>query len=173
MKREFEQNLLMQAKDFYERELMITNKYEQTVKTIVEKRLYEQKLFQSNLQEVRSCVDNRPSRVEDVEEMLVIRDRLAKKEKEYQLLERQVRNYQLQLQNKEDTYNKLFIPSVNSTHLNDSNTKKKELRMKRVGKSVSTVRDILAAVSVQTSNNLPSLANIDKKMLPPRSVKIL
>jgi hypothetical protein len=45
--------------------------------------------------------------------------------------------------------------------------------MKRVGKSVSTAKEILGAVNIQVSNNLPSLTNVDKKMLPPRSVKIL
>ena len=71
-------------------------------------------------------------------------------------------------------YNKLFIPSVNSTHLNDCNTvKRKELKMKRPGKHVSsTVREILHAVNVNSSN-LPLLNNIDKKYLPPKSNKIL
>ena len=90
------------------------------------------------------------------------------------MLEREMKNYQLELENKEDTYNKMFMPSVNSTHLNDSNSvKKKELRVKRAGKSVSTVREILGTANLQSGNNLPALTSIDKKMLPPRSVKIL
>ena len=71
-------------------------------------------------------------------------------------------------------YNKLFIPSVNSTHLNDCNSvKKKELKPKRPVKHVSsTVREILHAVNSNNSN-LPLLNNIDKKYLPPKSNKIL
>jgi hypothetical protein len=44
--------------------------------------------------------------------------------------------------------------------------------MKRTGKSISTVRDILNAINAPP-NNLPTLNNVDKKMLPPRSTKIL
>jgi len=32
----------------------------------------------------------------------------------------------MELENKEDTYNKLFIPSVNSAHLNDNNSVKRK-----------------------------------------------
>jgi TPP-dependent indolepyruvate ferredoxin oxidoreductase alpha subunit len=67
----------------------------------------------------------------------------------------------------------MFIPSVNSAHLNEVSTnKRKELKIKRPGKSVSTVRDILNAIGIP-SNNLPLLNSIDKKLLPPRSTKIL
>lgn len=81
---------------------------------------------------------------------------------------------QLELENKEDTYNRIFIPSVNSAHLNDSNTlKRKELKLrKHNSKNNPTLKDILSAVNVN-SNNLPTLTNIDKKFLPPKSNKIL
>ena len=80
----------------------------------------------------------------------------------------------MELDNKEDTYNRIFIPSFNSAHLNENIAarRNKDLKLKRAGKSVSTVRDILHAVNVNCSN-LPSLNNIDKKYLPPKSNKIL
>ena len=62
---------------------------------------------------------------------------------------------------------------MNSAHLNENTVmKRKELKLKRVGKSVSTVRDILNAVNANY-NNLPSLHSIEKKYLPPKSNKIL
>jgi hypothetical protein len=79
------------------------------------------------------------------------------------------------LENKEDTYNKIFIPTINSTHLPGENViKRKELKLKRpVGKSVTTVREILNSVNINSSN-LPLLNNLDKKfLLPPKSTKIL
>ena len=84
-----------------------------------------------------------------------------------------MKHIQLELDNKEDTYNRIFIPSMHSAHLIENTLiKRKELKLKRAGKSVSTVRDILHAVNVN-SNNLPALNNVDKKYLPPKSNKIL
>ena len=42
-------------------------------------------------------MENRPSRVEDLEEILILREKLGKKEKEYDLLEREVKHIQLEL----------------------------------------------------------------------------
>lgn len=126
------------------------------------------------MNEIKNCVESRPSRLEDLEEILSLKEKLARREREFESLEREVKSYQLELENKEDTYNKIFIPTINSTHLNaDSGViKRKELKIKRpAGKSVSTVREILNSVNVN-SNNLPLLNNPDKK-LPPRSTKIL
>ena len=64
--------------------------------------------------------------MEDLEEILILRDKLGKKEREYDQLEKDVRYIQMELENKEDTYNKLFIPSVNSAHLNDNNSVKRK-----------------------------------------------
>ncbi len=118
-------------------------------------------------------MENRPSRMEDLEEIILLKEKLYKKEKEFEMLEKEARNIQLELENKEDTYNRIFIPSVNSAHLGDNCAlKKKELKLKRPGKSLSSVRDILTAINVN-SNNLPSLNSIDKKFLPPKTNKIL
>ena len=66
----------------------------------------------------------------------------------------------------------MFIPSINSAHLNDSSTlKRKDLKLRKHMKNGSTLRDILNAANV--NSNLPILNNIDKKFLPPKSNKIL
>lgn len=73
----------------------------------------------------------------------MLKDKLIRKQKEYQLLEREVKFIQLELENKDDMYNKMFIPTVNSAQLNDGNliVKRKDLKMKRPIKHVSsTVR---------------------------------
>lgn len=160
---------------FYVKELEITQKYEQSIKSIEEKREYEQQLYQNNVEEIRGCIESRQSKVEDLEEILMLREKLSRKGRDYDNLVKEARYFQLELENKEDTYNKLFIPSVNSGHLSvDGNTvKRKELKLKRTGKHASSaVRDILHAVNVNSSN-LPFLHNVEKKYLPPASNKIL
>lgn len=160
---------------FYLKELEITQKYEQSMKSIEEKREYEQQLYQNNVEEIRCCIESRQSKVEDLEEILVLKEKLSRKGRDYDSLAKEARYFQLELENKEDTYNKLFIPSVNSGHLSvDGNTvKRKELKQKRTGKHASSaVRDILHAVNVNSSN-LPLLNNMEKKYLPPASNKIL
>lgn len=143
----------------------------------------EQRLYEHNMKEVRQCVENRPSRVEDVEEIQLLRGRLTKMEQEYQLMAREVKACQLELENKEDTFNKIFIPTLNSTHLNanaESNQlKRKELKVKRtVGKSVSSVREILGAMAFNSNSNngntnLPALNGQERKLLPPKNTKML
>jgi hypothetical protein len=45
--------------------------------------------------------------------------------------------------------------------------------MKRpAGRSITTVREILNSVNIN-SNNLPLLNNLEKKLLPPKNTKIL
>ena len=132
------------------------------------------------MNEVKQCVENRPSRVEDIEEIQLLKGRLVKMEQDYHLMAREVKACQLELENKEDTFNKIFIPTLNSTHLNanlESNQlKKKELKVKRaVGKNVSSVREILGVMAGNTNptSNLPSLNGVERKLLPPRNTKML
>lgn len=86
---------------------------------------------------------------------------------------KELRGFQLELENKEDTYNKIFIPTVASAHLPpDCSIKRRELRGKRpAGKSISTVREVLGVNA--NHNNLPLLNSLEKKLLPPRSTKVL
>ena len=70
-----------QLKAFYEKELQITEHYEDSVKNIEEKVKKEKSLYSNNLLDIRACIENRPSRSEDLEEIVALREKLNKKEK--------------------------------------------------------------------------------------------
>lgn len=82
------------------------------------------------------------------------------------------------MENKEDTYNKLFIPNVNGVYVGNDCLKKKEnlcCKLKKGGRSVTTIREILHNICANGHPaNLPSLPDrkiADKQL--PKSNKIL
>lgn len=78
--------------------------------------------------------------------------------------------YRLELENKEETYNKIFGPD--SKNNESIYIRRKDLKVKRTGKSVTTVRDILGNAS--NGNSLaPLVGNLERKLLPPKQNKIL
>ena len=97
------------------------------------------------MEEIQSTVEERPSRVEDLEQILELKGLLSKKEKEVTLLMDELKWYKLELENKEETYNKIFsshpgsYENISASYM----PKKKEFKLRRSGKSVTTVRDIL------------------------------
>lgn len=66
--------------------------------------------------------------------------------------------FRLELENKEETYNKIFVP-FNSTNNNHENVigKRKEFKLRRQGRSVTTVREILQSIGS---------GNLEKKATP-------
>ena len=59
-------------------------------------------------------MENRVSRSEDLEEMEFLRAALSKKTKECDMMNEELKWYRLELENKEETYNKIFV-SVNGS----------------------------------------------------------
>jgi hypothetical protein len=85
-------------------------------------------------------------------------------------LSEELKWYRLELENKEETYNKIFGPD--SKNNESIYIRRKDLKLKRAGKSVTTVREILGNVS--SGNNLaPLVGNMERKLFPPRQNKIL
>jgi hypothetical protein len=66
LKKGWEEAIEDLTKQFYEKELEITHKYEDSVRKIEDSREYERHLYRHNIEEIRSCIEKRPSKVEDV-----------------------------------------------------------------------------------------------------------
>ena len=64
--------------------------------------------------------------------------------------------YRLELENKEETYNKIFVP-LNGSNNENMIGKRKEFKLRRQGRSVTTVREILQSINS---------GNLEKKNTP-------
>jgi hypothetical protein len=115
----------------------------------------------TNLEEINLFVENRASRSEDLEEIEQLRIKLKKKGKEYEGLAEELKFFRLELENKEETYNKIFVPSKNNEHLG---LRRKDFKLRRQGRSITTVRDNLLSLNS---------ANIAEKRSVPCKAKIL
>jgi hypothetical protein len=95
-------------------------------------------MHKANLIEIKSCVDERPSRYEDVDQILTLKEKLLKKQRDFETLTEELKWYRLELENKEETYNRIFGPD--SKNNESICIRRKDLKVKRTGKSVTAVR---------------------------------
>ena len=54
-------------------------------------------MHKANLIEIKSCVDERPSRFEDVDQILTLKEKLIKKQRDFETLTEELKWYRLEL----------------------------------------------------------------------------
>ncbi len=55
----------------------------------------ELKLYEYNLNEIKNCIENRPSRLEDIEEILAWKQKVNKKDAEMEAMKDELKWYRL------------------------------------------------------------------------------
>ena len=73
-----------------------------------DKHAQQLKEYRAQLDHIKHCYEQRPSKMQDVDSIRVLKEKLWKKEKEYEFLQDEIKWFRLEVSNKEDMYTKMF-----------------------------------------------------------------
>jgi len=105
------------------------------------------------MEQIKNCYEERPSRQEDLQMIRQLEEKLWKKEGDLELVCQELKWHRLELENKEQTYNKIFtngynvnvnelkFPAERSTNVTVhfiQRTATKEFKFRRIAKSLLT-----------------------------------
>ncbi len=71
-------------------------------------------LMNKQISEIQTVVDKRPSRLEDKEEITILKEKLQKKNRECLNMNEEIKWFKLEMENKEETYNRIFVPAYSN-----------------------------------------------------------
>lgn len=86
--------------------------FEDRIQQLNEWKQQHDEVLKENYTEIEKKFDERPSRREDLDMIDKLKARLQRKEEEVRLLNKELRNCALEIENKEETYNKIFTSST-------------------------------------------------------------
>lgn len=87
------------------------------MRTIESTNQQQSELYQKQVDQLSTYFEERPSRQEDLRTIQELEQKLLKKQADVELLSKELKWHRLELENKEETYNRIFANGINEVRI--------------------------------------------------------